>query len=69
MLASVLDFLLMEDAWVMAFCTVTGLPFTAPMEARAGLPGGGRSALDLIAFPAPSLHIDGGHGQGRTGDD
>ncbi|MDE3079762.1 MAG: DUF3572 domain-containing protein [Paracoccaceae bacterium] len=40
-LAAVLDFLLMDDAWVIAFCDAAGLPYTAPMRARQGLPGGG----------------------------
>lgn len=39
-LAAVLDFLLMDDAWVIAFCDAAGLPYTAPMHARQGLPGG-----------------------------
>jgi len=39
-LGSVLDFLLMNDAWVMAFCSAEGLAMTAPMAARAALPGG-----------------------------
>lgn len=39
-LGSVLDFLLMDDAWVMAFCDAAGLPYGAPMQARANLPGG-----------------------------
>jgi hypothetical protein len=39
-LASVLDYLMMEDAWVMAFCDANGLPYEAPMQARQGLPGG-----------------------------
>ncbi len=39
-LASVLDFLLMDDAWVMAFCESQGLPFEDPMTARQALPGG-----------------------------
>ncbi|NUB46308.1 DUF3572 domain-containing protein [Fertoebacter nigrum] len=39
-LASVLDFLLMEDAWVIGFCDAAGLAYTVPMQARAGLPGG-----------------------------
>jgi len=39
-LASVLDFLLMDDAWIVAFCDAAGLPYTAPAQARAGLPGG-----------------------------
>jgi Protein of unknown function (DUF3572) len=39
-LASVLDFLLGDDAWVTGFCDTAGLPYTAPMQARAALPGG-----------------------------
>ena len=39
-LAAVLDFLLLSDDWVMAFCTDANLPFTAPQMARAYLPGG-----------------------------
>ncbi|TCP41328.1 DUF3572 domain-containing protein [Rhodovulum marinum] len=39
-LASVLDFLLMDDAWVLAFCRHAGLPGEAVMRARAALPGG-----------------------------
>lgn len=39
-LASVLDFLTMDDAWVMAFCDAEGLDYTSPMLARAALPGG-----------------------------
>jgi hypothetical protein len=39
-LGSVLDFLVMDDAWVIAFCDAAGLPYEAPMQARAGLPGG-----------------------------
>ncbi|MCE0507007.1 DUF3572 domain-containing protein [Roseivivax sp. GX 12232] len=37
---SVLDFILMDDAWISAFCEETGLDYSAPMEARAALPGG-----------------------------
>ncbi|WP_417211517.1 DUF3572 domain-containing protein [Antarctobacter sp.] len=37
---SVLDFLLMDDAWVMAFCTDLGLKPEHPMAARMVLPGG-----------------------------
>lgn len=40
LLASVLDFLLMEDAWIRDFCAETGLPGEAVMRARAALPGG-----------------------------
>lgn len=39
-LASVLDFLLTEDAWVMGFCDAAGLDYGTPGQARAGLPGG-----------------------------
>ncbi len=39
-LGSVLDFLMMDDAWVVAFCDDAGLPYDAPMRARQALPGG-----------------------------
>lgn len=39
-LGSVLDFLMMDDAWVIAFCSASGLKYDAPMAARAALPGG-----------------------------
>lgn len=39
-LISVLDFLAMDDAWLMEFCGASGLPFDAPMQARQMLPGG-----------------------------
>ncbi len=39
-LASVLDFVLTDDAWVTAFCDEVGLAYDAPMRARAVLPGG-----------------------------
>ena len=39
---SILDFLLMDDKWVIAFCDENGLPYDAPMQARAALPGGGQ---------------------------
>ena len=39
-LAAVLDFLMMDDAWVMAFCDEHALPYERPMMARAALPGG-----------------------------
>ncbi|WP_299791622.1 DUF3572 domain-containing protein [uncultured Marivita sp.] len=38
--ASVLDFLLMDDAWVIAFCDTEGVPYDRLMQARAMLPGG-----------------------------
>ena len=40
-LGSVLDFVMMDDAWVMAFCESAGLPYTVVAQARAALPGGG----------------------------
>ncbi|MBL4916382.1 DUF3572 domain-containing protein [Szabonella alba] len=39
-LGSVLDFLLAEDDWILAFSRDTGHPPTAPARARADLPGG-----------------------------
>lgn len=42
-LGSVLDFLLMDDAWITAFCDEAGLPYTQPMQARAALPGGAQT--------------------------
>ena len=39
-LGSVLDFLLQDDAWVIAFCQSANLPYAAPMQARTMLPGG-----------------------------
>ena len=39
-LVSVLDFILMDDAWVMAFCDESGFAYTDPMAARLALPGG-----------------------------
>lgn len=38
--ASVLDFLMMDDAWVMAFCDSEAIPYDRMMQARAALPGG-----------------------------
>ncbi len=40
-LASVLDFLMMNDTWVVDFCQHHGLAYEAPMRARQNLPGGG----------------------------
>jgi hypothetical protein len=37
---AVLDFLLQDDAWVIAFCDGEGHPYTAPQAARQALPGG-----------------------------
>ena len=39
-LASVLDFLLMDDAWIRAFCDDAGYAYDLPLRARAALPGG-----------------------------
>ncbi len=39
-LAAVLDFLLQDDQWVIAFCDAEGHPYTAPQAAREALPGG-----------------------------
>ncbi|MFY0633244.1 MAG: DUF3572 domain-containing protein [Vannielia sp.] len=39
-LASVLDFLAMDDAWITGFCDDSGLDYTLPMRARMALPGG-----------------------------
>jgi hypothetical protein len=39
-LAAVLDFLMMDDAWVTGFCDAQALPYERIMLARAALPGG-----------------------------
>ena len=39
-LGTVLDYILTEDALVMAFCDSRNLPYAAVMQARALLPGG-----------------------------
>ena len=39
-LGSVLDFLLMDDAWIVAFCEAQAIDPQLPMQARAALPGG-----------------------------
>jgi len=39
-LGSVLDFLLMDDAWVIGCCNAITLPYPQLMEARQSLPGG-----------------------------
>lgn len=39
-LGSVLDFLIMDDAWVIAFCDTQTIAYDTPMQARALLPGG-----------------------------
>ncbi len=40
-LVSVLDFLMMDDAWIVAYCAAEGLANDVPMRARQALPGGG----------------------------
>lgn len=39
-LGAVLDFLLMDDAWVTAFCDAANIPYSSVMAARQALPGG-----------------------------
>ena len=39
-LAAVLDFLLMDDAWITAFCSEKDYGPDLPLRARAALPGG-----------------------------
>lgn len=39
-LASVLDFLTMDDDWIIGFCDDAGLSYDTPMTARGSLPGG-----------------------------
>ena len=39
-LCSVLDFLTMDDAWVVEFCDTQALPYDHLMMARQALPGG-----------------------------
>jgi len=39
-LGSLLDFLMMNDAWVVEFCDAHALGYDQPMQARAALPGG-----------------------------
>jgi hypothetical protein len=41
-LGSVLDFVMMDDVWVVAFCDAAGLSYATPMQARGALPGGGQ---------------------------
>ena len=51
-LGAVLDFLMMDDAWVMQFCDTENIAYDQIMPARAALPGpGGRSVL-LRSRPA-----------------
>ncbi len=39
-LGAVLDFLMLDDAWVIGFCDAQALPYARIMQARAALPGG-----------------------------
>ncbi len=39
-LGAVLDFIVMDDGWVMAFCDAEGVAYDQPFAARAMLPGG-----------------------------
>ncbi len=39
-LGAVMDFLMMDDAWVIAFCDSVQIPYDRIMAARAALPGG-----------------------------
>lgn len=39
-LGSVLDFLMMDDAWVVGFCDAASLNYDQPQIARQALPGG-----------------------------
>jgi hypothetical protein len=41
-LGSVLDFVLMDDAWVIACCDTNKIPYERLSEARQCLPGGGQ---------------------------
>jgi Protein of unknown function (DUF3572) len=38
--AAILEFLLMNDAWVIGFCDAVGISYTVPMEAQVTLLGG-----------------------------
>ena len=39
-LAAVVDFLMMDDAWIVAFCNDSGVGYEQIAMARAALPGG-----------------------------
>jgi hypothetical protein len=41
-LGALLDFIMMDDIWVRAFCDAEGLAYDRPMMARMALPGGGQ---------------------------
>ena len=40
LLAAVLDFVLMDDTWVIKFCDSNSMPYDRITQARAALPGG-----------------------------
>lgn len=40
--AAVLDFLMLDDAWVIRFCDAHGLPYEVAQQARQALPGQGQ---------------------------
>ncbi len=42
-LGSLLDFICMDDAWVVAFCDANALSYEIPMQARMALPGGAQT--------------------------
>ncbi len=39
-LGALLDFIMMDDAWITSFCDAEGLSYDQPMMARMALPGG-----------------------------
>ncbi len=39
-LGSVLDFLMLDDSWVVAFCDANSVPYESPGQARVVLSGG-----------------------------
>ena len=39
-LGSVLDFLMLNDEWIVAFCDASGFEYDQPQTARQALPGG-----------------------------
>lgn len=39
-LGALLDFLMMDDAWVISFCDSVSMPYDRLMQARQSLPGG-----------------------------
>jgi hypothetical protein len=39
-LGAVLDFIMMDDSWVIAFCDSAKVPYERIMQARQSLPGG-----------------------------